>query len=171
MIHQKNVAELVKVNNRWRLSFFTPANQAWCYDDMEEKTGVLYAIKCEDFCKIGMTTNLEKRFWDISAGTPFDVFLVSKKVVPFAGLAYAEAWLHKQFADRRVKNEWFKVTPEEAADKLHHGKKVAELYTRHCRDWFIEDRDRKRNDPEYQRQMREEYHSYLLRNLESIEAA
>jgi hypothetical protein len=168
MIDPKNIADLEKVNGRWKLSFFVAATQAFMYDDIEDRTGILYAIKCEDYCKIGMTTNLEKRFWYLSAGTPFDIYLVEKKTVPFAGLAYAEAWMHKQFADRRVKNEWFKVTPSDAAGKLRRAEKVAELYARHCRDWFIADRDRKANDPKYQERMRQGYTEFLLRQRESI---
>lgn len=161
MLDPKSIADLEKVNGRWRLSFFTASNPAFCYDRNEGKRGILYAIQCQDHCKLGMTTDLERRFKNIEAGVPFDVTLIGKKTVQLTGLAYAEAWMHKQLAEQRAKNEWFKVAPEQALEKLHLASVVAAVYSRNCREWFFEDRKRKANDPEYQERMKLEYAKFL----------
>lgn len=161
MLDPRNIADLEKVNGRWRLSFFIASQPAFMYDGHEGKRGILYAIQCQDYCKMGMTTDLNKRFKAIESGTPFDVSLIGKKTVQLAGLAYAEAWIHKQFAKQWAKNEWFRVTPEQAIGKLQEASIVALLYSRMCREWFFEDRKRKANDPEYQERMKQEYAKFL----------
>lgn len=157
MLDHRNIADLVKVNGRFELSFFVPSQPAYMWDEMEGKRGILYAIQCQNYCKLGMTTNIEKRFKSIENGMPFDVTLVSKRTVQFAGLAYAEAWMHKQFWEFRAKNEWFKIEPAQASEKLREAGTVATAYARKCREWFYEDRAAKAADPAYQERMKRDY--------------
>lgn len=163
MLDHKNIAELVKVNGKWDLSFFIPSQPAYMWDDQEGKRGILYAIQCNEYCKLGMTTEFERRFKNLAAGTPYDISIVGKKTVQFAGLAYSEAWMHKKHADRRVKNEWFLLSPDEANETLQQAITVAAVYARKCREWFYADRQQKANDPIYQERMRKEYAAFLAR--------
>lgn len=163
MLDHRNIAELVKVKDRWDLSFFVPSQPAFKFDDMEGKRGTLYAIQCGDYCKLGMTTDFERRFKTIEGGMPFDVTLVDKRVVPLAALAYTEAWLHKKFWEFRAKNEWFKIDQEQASQAMGEAKFVATAYARKCRQWFYEDRQQKANDPEYQERMKKEYAVFVAR--------
>lgn len=163
MIDPKNIADLVKVNGKWELSFFIPSQPAFMWDSQEGKRGILYAIQCNEFCKLGMTTEFDRRLKNLEAGTPYDIAVVGKKTVQFAGLAYSEAWMHKKHADRRVKNEWFRLSPEEAHETLQEAIAVASVYARKCREWFYEDRRQKANDPEFQARMKKEYEQFVDR--------
>lgn len=51
--------------------------------------------------------------------------------VPLAGLAYAEAWLHQHFKDRRVKGEWFAIAAAEVPAAFAKAVIRARAYERH----------------------------------------
>ncbi len=136
MLDLNNVFGIERVNGVWVIKNFTPSRNAHTYDSVAGKTGTLYILECGEFCKIGMTTDFDRRFKNIEAGMPFDVKRVATRSVPLAGLAYAEAWMHKQFWHVRAKNEWFRVTPAEARTAFPKAVRIAEIYARQCREWF-----------------------------------
>jgi hypothetical protein len=63
-------------------------------------------------CKIGITTNDKMRFAQIQTGSPV-------RIIPEWSLACnnapnLERRMHAAFADKRLKGEWFDITPKEA---------------------------------------------------------
>ncbi len=75
---------------------------------MGDKRGwVVYFIATEDgsLVKIGVTTDLMKRFYVIQQGMPIDVKLVGY----LDGGVEVEKAYHRRFAEYRRKGEWFKV--------------------------------------------------------------
>lgn len=74
------------------------------------RAGVIYFIKPDDGpCKIGFTTNLERRFTTIQAQSPLPLTIIHT----FAGTLADEAGLHERFKDRRLHGEWFDLTDED----------------------------------------------------------
>jgi hypothetical protein len=68
----------------------------------------VYFLRCEDYVKIGRTTNLYLRFRHISELLPFDVQLLAI----FPGGAKQESFYHRLFRHHRVKGEWFELNDE-----------------------------------------------------------
>lgn len=69
-------------------------------------TWVYFALQesIEPLIKIGITTNIKKRLRGLSTANGFDVRLLGFR----AGDIVLERALHAQFADHRVRGEWFK---------------------------------------------------------------
>lgn len=65
--------------------------------------------------KIGRSTNVANRIRDLSVGFPFELTLVHVIECPEHDHARAEAYLHDLFAHRRVKGEWFSLTPTDVS--------------------------------------------------------
>lgn len=155
MLDLNNVFGVERVNGVWVIKNFTPSRNAHTYDSVAGKAGTLYIVECGEFCKIGMTTDFERRFKNIEAGMPYDVKRVAIRSVPLAGLAYAEAWMHKQFWPVRAKNEWFKVSAQEAKAIFPKAVRVAQVYDRQCREWFHAEEARVRTPEEIERERKE----------------
>ena len=64
-----------------------------------------YLIGCRDAVKIGRTKNVTWRLSNLQAGNPDTLTIL-------ATTSIAERELHKRFAGARIKNEWFRLTPE-----------------------------------------------------------
>lgn len=66
---------------------------------------VVYFIHCDGFIKIGSTTRVEYRLATLQVANPhqLDVLLVED------GGEKREAELHKEFAEYRVRGEWFRL--------------------------------------------------------------
>lgn len=79
------------------------SEQSWC--------GV-YFIKCGEFIKIGMTTNVWSRIANLQAATPLPLVLVGFEAWPEETLKQREAQLHQQFSHCRHRLEWFRAEPD-----------------------------------------------------------
>jgi Meiotically up-regulated gene 113/Bacterial toxin YdaS len=81
------------------------------------------------FVKIGTATNVKRRIAGLSAASPFPVVVI--RVIN--GGPEQERWLHRYFAKRRVRREWFRFTDEmltiEPPDALPSMEKIATLET------------------------------------------
>lgn len=138
----KSIPSFVKVGRRKMTADFVPSSPAWNYDKHRGKTGVLYVLETNGHCKIGVTTDFEKRFRALSAGMPTSLRKVCIRTVPRAGLVYAEAWLHKQFDAERLHGEWFAALPAEILKLMPEAVRLAGFYDQACREWFELDRRR-----------------------------
>jgi len=67
---------------------------------------ITYFILCNDFVKIGQTTNLPERLFRLQTGNPYELEVLGVTNTP-------ESKLHKEFAALRLNpnSEWFYYTP------------------------------------------------------------
>lgn len=138
----KNVPEIVKVNGKWEIDGFLPGPAAVNWPQFKGRKGTVYVVEAAGYYKIGLATDFKKRFRGIDLGTPLPVAKVAIRTVPLAGLAYAEAWLHEQFKDRRIKGEWFAIQADEAVGLLEKAVRRACLYEDASADWWWAERER-----------------------------
>ena len=70
--------------------------------------GYVYFIGCADAVKIGFTTDVDRRVYDMKTYqfSPVEVLLV----IP--GLRQVERELHQRFSHLRIQREWFRADPE-----------------------------------------------------------
>ena len=67
----------------------------------------VYVMKCGDYSKIGITSNLSPRLNQVQCGNPYEVEIIFGTKHPQAELIEKE--LHQMFSDKRHKREWFKL--------------------------------------------------------------
>jgi hypothetical protein len=58
--------------------------------------------------KIGLAKNPQKRLATLQQANPTKLH----GIAAWRGLPFEEAMLHEEFADQRIRGEWFKPTPE-----------------------------------------------------------
>jgi len=141
MIDPRNVPNLILVKNRWELDILKPSAPAWNYGKFRGQLGFVYIVSRGSACKIGMTANFEKRFRALCAGSPEPSTKVAARHVPKAGMAMAEAWLHKKFAAQRLNGEWFDISPETALASMTDALRVARAYDRYCNEYDLAERE------------------------------
>lgn len=77
--------------------------------------GKVYIARCEGLYKIGHTTqDPQSRIANLQTGNPFAVELVGS--IP--GSRALERHLHRTYKNRKVKGEWFLLTPDEVKEIL-----------------------------------------------------
>jgi hypothetical protein len=76
-------------------------------------SGYVYLIKHGGHCeyKIGRTSNALRREGEIAASLPQQVKPIH--VIETDDPVGLEAYWHRRFADRRIRNEWFELTAED----------------------------------------------------------
>ncbi len=74
------------------------------------KLRVVYFIEAPELnrVKIGVASNPERRFMNLSVGSPVELRIAGV----FFGSLYLEQYLHKKFAQFHVRGEWFEFAPE-----------------------------------------------------------
>lgn len=70
--------------------------------------GFVYFVEAGDCIKIGFTTSLSDRLPKIATGTSHKLVILHTE----PGLISDEKQLHQQFAEFRVRREWFRKAPE-----------------------------------------------------------
>lgn len=71
---------------------------------------MIYIIHCDGYCKIGYTRGSPReRLSQLQVGSPHEMTLMS--ITP--GDLQTEADLHRAFASKRVRGEWFELTIED----------------------------------------------------------
>jgi hypothetical protein len=78
-----------------------PKYEAWKY-----QVGTVYLIAARGLnrVKIGFTKHLEQRFRSLQLANAADLELVASKTTMRA----CEAYLHRKYADRRIRGEWYR---------------------------------------------------------------
>lgn len=99
----------------------------------------LYIIEDNDDrrYKIGITNNVEKRIAQLQTGNPNELEYVAyfhSEIGDILGLEikYLERFLHKNYADKNIRGEWFNLNPDQVIDIcifLEYGR---ELYMEFC---------------------------------------
>lgn len=84
----------------------------------------IYVMKCHEYHKIGIAANPRRRLNAIKTSNPYEVELIRAVKVPDAiGL---ERQLHRQFAECRVRGEWFELTDTQITEVIERISEVAD---------------------------------------------
>lgn len=76
----------------------------------------LYLIKCQQYYKIGVASDVESRLAQLSTGNPFP--LEVKIVYEFDNAEIVERAIHQKLKNKRVRGEWFELSYEDTTE-LH----------------------------------------------------
>lgn len=77
------------------------------------KHGTVYVLKCGAYYKIGWCRwNVDGRISHLQIGNPYDLRLICR----FPGTQNAEREVHRHFARRRHRGEWFKLDTRDLKD-------------------------------------------------------
>jgi len=140
MIEFKNIPEMVLVGKCWEFDSFSPGQSAWHYDDFDGKTGTVYILELQDHCKIGVSRNFPKRLDAICRVIPFEVKVSRTQKVALSAMLHTEAWLHKRFSGKAVRNEWFKMPASDAVAAMPEAIRFSKVYDRYSREWNIQNK-------------------------------
>ena len=135
MPFNKVVPEIRRIKGKWVIDGFVPGMPAYNWRQYRGRKGTIYVVECAGFYKIGLATDFKKRFRGIDFAVPLPVTKIATRTVPLAGMAYAEAWLHEQFKNRRVKGEWFAISEAEVLRLMEKAVRRALLYEQHSAEW------------------------------------
>jgi hypothetical protein len=75
----------------------------------------LYAIGCSGFIKIGVSDKPVQRMRDLQCASPHDMRIICLWRVAKDERRDIEAMAHELLRTRRIRNEWFRITEQEAA--------------------------------------------------------
>lgn len=71
------------------------------------------------YCKIGVTSDIEKRLKQLAAGSPFKAYLFSDFLFSSSTHAFrVETESHAALRNLRVHGEWFKIDPSVAREAI-----------------------------------------------------
>lgn len=76
----------------------------------------LYLIKCNEYYKIGIATDLDSRVAALQTGNPYPLVVIACFRYHNAGVV--EKAIHQKFADIRALGEWFKLGDGDVEDFL-----------------------------------------------------
>ena len=84
--------------------------------DEMSKAGFVYVIYMEDsakerFYKIGMASSFTARFSTHQCASPFDLCVACAYFV--GNMRAEESYLHTEFADNRIRGEWFRLSGDD----------------------------------------------------------
>lgn len=74
----------------------------------------LYLIKCQQFHKIGIATDVEARLAQLSTGNPFPLEVVV--VYKFDNAEIVERAIHQRYKNIRQRGEWFNLSYDDLKD-------------------------------------------------------
>lgn len=78
---------------------------------MNEQPGYIYLIKAGEHYKIGKSTNVARRMQQFNLPIPIELL----HTIAAQDMGRVESYLHKRFADQRVRGEWFTLSPDDIA--------------------------------------------------------
>ena len=80
-------------------------------EDYTKQREYIYLTKADFGYKIGRTTRPEKRPLTVAGNCPIKLEVIV--VIEVADMRKAEAELHSRFASKRLRGEWFDLSPED----------------------------------------------------------
>jgi len=78
------------------------------------RKGFVYIVEGEGYFKIGCTNDLSKRIKSLTVKAPFD--LIVHLVIPSLDMYRTESVLHRRFAHKRRRGEWFNLQQGDIED-------------------------------------------------------
>lgn len=99
----------MKKNTFWKGQTELMVNNARKVNSKARPDGFLYFIKLKgfDIYKIGVTSNLKRRLYDIDSKSPFCVKLIDSFF--FKNVYEMEEMIHDNLKGNNVRKEWFKL--------------------------------------------------------------
>ena len=76
-----------------------------------KKTGIYFISDQNGHIKIGKTTNLGRRFYELQTGNPFALKLIQFYELSEHDISTCERMLHNEFKNDRLNGEWFNEQP------------------------------------------------------------
>lgn len=81
----------------------------------DHSAGTVYVIQGNHgYCKIGKTENLPARLRSLSTASPFELQVLM--TFKSHDMGWLEAVLHKRYAAKRLRGEWFELSEEDIAE-------------------------------------------------------
>ena len=75
---------------------------------LQSRVGSIYLAECQGMYKIGFSNEMYDRRMKLQVNNPFPVSIVYTSD-EIQGVNFVEAALHKKYADKCVRGEWFKL--------------------------------------------------------------
>jgi hypothetical protein len=79
--------------------------------ECKNKSGVYVISILDEYFKIGSSKNIYNRIISIERGLPFEVQVV--KIIETDIYLLLERMIHAEFKHKRIKTEWFRLTPQD----------------------------------------------------------
>lgn len=73
--------------------------------------GFVYLLQAGPYYKIGRSNDIDQRIKQLSTLPPFDLNLLH--ALWCDNCLQVERWLHDKFGDKRIRGEWFTLTPDD----------------------------------------------------------
>lgn len=100
----------------------------------------IYAIRCNEFVKIGIALWPPQRIGEMQVGNPYDLELIRQYRVSTEDAFLIEKNAHAKLSEHSKRGEWFKCSNEEAFDAIETAHKIQNskiLYKNANDDRFI----------------------------------
>lgn len=122
--YRQNEDEKIYSYNQWRLSHKATESKQVDPKRGRGKAGFVYLLKSGEYYKIGCTKQVGRRLAEISPCMPFETILICS--IKTEDMQALEASLHQEFADKRVKGEWFQLSEQDIQAIKERGKEKRE---------------------------------------------
>ena len=93
---------------------FSKAKNILIHNKKRNTASFLYLVKCEQYTKIGIASDLKKRLGSIQGSTPFTIELLHSSI--FDKAVIVEKYLHNKYSKFQKHLEWFLLTEEQISD-------------------------------------------------------
>lgn len=125
---------------------------------------LVYFVQCNEFVKIGRSTQLPLTLRSLQRGNPYGLEVVAViSCESTERMSELEADLHRQFKEHRIRGEWFFLCPEiETYIKTHGQNPMPYLDDTE----YLERKRRYNADPEYRKKQRKYYSAYKKRRYQ-----
>jgi predicted GIY-YIG superfamily endonuclease len=77
------------------------------------KNKFVYVLKCHEYYKIGIATNVKSRLASNQTGNPYPIELVASIEVGEKDCYIIESYLHQSLKQWNERNEWFRLSSAE----------------------------------------------------------
>ena len=125
---------------------------------------LVYFVQCNEFVKIGRSTQLPLTLRSLQRGNPYGLEVVAViSCESTERMSELEADLHRQFKEHRIRGEWFFLCPKiETYIKTHGQDPMPYLDDTE----YLERKRRYNADPEYRKKQRKYYSAYKKRRYQ-----
>lgn len=88
------------------------------YENTKKVSDGIYIMKCNEFYKIGMSSDIKKRLNSIQSSNPYPVSLEFNKKT--SNSLSIEKQLHEIYKHKNIRGEWFKLVDNDIKDIINY---------------------------------------------------